>query len=59
MSASQKVRVFSSVRRPETHCRYARGQQQAGASTGSINIIPNPNITVYEVESQKTVNTKL
>ena len=33
--------------------------KQAGALRGSINIIQNTNITVYEVESQKTVNAKL
>ena len=39
--------------------RHAQGHQRAGALTGSINIIPNTIITVYEVEHQKTVNTKL
>ena len=59
MYASQKVQVFSSLRKPETQFRHAQGHQQAGALTGSINIILNTMITVYEVESQKTVNTKL
>ena len=58
MYASQKVQVFSSLRRPETHFRHAQGQQHTSALTGSINIIQNTIITVYEVESQKTVNTK-
>ena len=38
---------------------HAQGHQRVGASTGSINIIQNTIITVYEVEHQKTVNTKL
>ena len=59
MYASQKVQVFSSLRRPETHFRQAQGHPRAGVLTVSINIIRNTNITVYEVESQKTVNTKL
>ena len=59
MYASQKVQVISSLRRPETHFRPAQGHQQASALTGSINIIQNTIITVYEVESQKTVNTKI
>ena len=59
MYASQKVQVFSSLRRPETHFRHAQGQQHTSALTGSINIIQNTIITVYEVESQKTVNTNL
>ena len=33
--------------------------EQAGALTGSINIFQSTIITVYEVEHQKTVNTKL
>ena len=59
MYASQKVKVFSSLSRPETHFRHAQRHHRAGALTGSINIIENTIITVYEVESQKTVNTKL
>ena len=55
----KKFEVFSSLRRPETHFRHAQGHQRAGVSTGSINIIQNTIITVYEVEHQKTVNTKL
>ena len=55
MYASQKVQIFSSLRRPETHFRPAQGHQQAGALRGSINIIQNTIITVYEVESQKTL----
>ena len=59
MYASQKFQVFPTICRPETHFRYAQGHQGAGALTGSINIVQNTNITVYEVESQKTVYTKL
>ena len=55
----KKIKLLSSLRRPETHVRHAQGHQRAGASTGSINIIQNTIITVYEVEYQKTVNTKL
>ena len=58
MYASQKVQVFSSHRRPETHFRHAHDHQRAGALTGSINIIQNTIITGNEVETQKTVNTK-
>ena len=59
MNASQKVQGFSSLRRPETHFRHARGHQRAGVLTGSINIFQRTIITVYEVEHQKTINTKL
>ena len=59
MYASQKFKAFSGLRRPETHFRNAQGQQRASASTGSINIILNTINTVYEVEHQSTVNTKL
>ena len=59
MYASQKIQGFSSLRRPETYFRHAQGNQRAGAITGSINIIQNTSITVYEVESQKKVNRKL
>ena len=59
MNASQKVQGLSSLRRSETHFRHARGHQRAGALTGSINIFQRTIITVYEVEHQKTVNTKL
>ena len=55
----KKFDVFSSLHRPETHFRHAHGHQRAGASTGSINIFQSTIITVYEVEHQKTVNTKL
>ena len=57
MYASQKV--FSTLRRPETHFRHAQGHQRAGTLTGFINIFQSTIITVYEVEHQKTVNTKL
>ena len=52
-------KVFSSLRRPETHCRHAQGHQRADALTGFIYIFQSTNITVYEVEHQKTVNSKL
>ena len=53
------LKVFSSLRRPETHLRHAQGHQRASALTCFINIFQNTIIIVYEVESQKTVNTKL
>ena len=55
----KNFKVFSSLRRPKTHFRHAQGHQQAGAIPGSINIFQSTTITVYEVEYQKTVNTKL
>ena len=55
----KKVKVLSSARRQETHCRHAQSHQRAGALTGSINIIQSTVLIVYEVEHQKTVNTKL
>ena len=55
----KKFKVFSSLSRPETHFRHAQGHQRAGALTGSITIFQSTTITVYEVEYQKTVNTKL
>ena len=55
----KKVKVLSSARRQETHCRHAQSHQRAGALTGSININPSTVLIVYEVEHQKTVNTKL
>ena len=55
----KKFKNFSSLRRTETHFRHAQGHQRAGALTGSINIFQSTTITVYEVEYQKTVNTKL
>ena len=54
----KKFKVFSSLRRPETHFRHAQGHQRAGALTSSINIFQSTISTVYEVEQQKTVNTK-
>ena len=54
----KKFKVFSSLRRPETHVRHAQGHQRTGALTGSINIFQSTISTVYEVEHQKTVNTK-
>ena len=59
MYASQKVQGFSRLSRPETLFRHAQGHQRAATLTGSINIFQSTTITVYEVEYQKTVNTKL
>ena len=59
MYASRKLQIFPSLRRPAKHFRHAQGHQRASAITGANNIIQNTNITVYQVESQKTVNTKL
>ena len=39
MYASQKVRVYSSVRGPESHFTHAQALQRAGALGGSIDII--------------------
>ena len=55
----KKFKVFSGLRRPETHFRHAQGHQRAIALTGSIIIFQSTTITVYEVEYQKTVNTEL
>ena len=53
MYATQKNQVLFSLRRPETHFRHAQGHQWVNALTGSINIIQNTIITVYEVEAQR------
>ena len=55
----KEFKVFSSLRGPETHFRHAQGHQRAGALTDSINIFQSTIITVFEVEHQKTVNTKI
>ena len=55
----KKSKVSSSLRTPETHFRHALGHQRLDALTGSINIFQSTTITVYEVEYQETVNTKL
>ena len=55
----KKFKVFSSIRRPETHFRHAQGHQRVSAITGSINRFQSTTLTVYEVEHQNTVNTKL
>ena len=52
------VKVLSSARRQETHCRLAQSHQRAGAITGYIKIFQSTDIMVYEVEHQMTVNTK-
>ena len=51
--------VLSSLRQPETQFRNAQGHQGAGAIKGSINMFRSTIITIYEVEHEKTVNTKL
>ena len=53
----KKFKVFSSLRRPQTHFRHVQGHKRAGALTGSINIFQSTTITIYEVEHQKTVKT--
>ena len=55
----KKLKVFSSLRRPEAHFRHTQCHQRANALTGSINTFQSTISTVYEVEHQKTVNTKL
>ena len=55
----KNFKVFFRFRRPETHFRHAQRHRRAGALEGPINIIQYTIITVYEVEHQKTVNTKL
>ena len=55
----KNFKAFSSLRRPETQMRHVQSQQKPNASTGSINIIQSTVIKVYEVEQQKTVNTRL
>ena len=55
----KKFKVFSSLRRPETHFRHTHGHQRASALTGSIKIFQSTAIIVYEVLYRKTVNTKL
>ena len=56
----KKIKIFPVFAGQETFSgfRHLYGHQRAGAITGSINSIQNTNITVYEVKSQKTVNTK-
>ena len=58
MYTSQKLQVFSSFCRPETQFKHAQGHQRAVASTNPINNIQNTNITVHELEHQKTINMK-
>ena len=55
----KKFKVFSSLRKPEPHFRHAQGHQRACALTGSIKTFQSTTFTVFEVEHQKTVNTKL
>ena len=50
--------IFSLLRLA-TYFRHAQGLHRAGSSTGSINIIQNTKITVYEVGYQKPVNAEL
>ena len=56
--ASQKVQVFSRLRRTETHFRHQQSRQRADPLTGSIYKIQNTNVTVNGVKHQKTVNKK-
>ena len=56
--ASQKLQLVPCTRGPQTHFRNAQDHQLAGALTVVIRSIQNTNVTRYEVESQKTVNTK-
>ena len=55
----KKFQIFSSLRRLEIHLSRAQGHQRASAIIGSINIFQSTTNTAYEVEYQKTVNTKL
>ena len=50
MYATQKVQFFSILRKPKTHFRCLQRHHWASALTGSINVIQNTIITVYEVE---------
>ena len=59
MYASQKFKVYSSLRRPEPHFRHAQGHERACALTGCLKIFQCTIITVHEVVHQKAVNTKL
>ena len=59
MYATQNFRVFSSLRKPQPWIKHSQSHQRATALTGSIHIIQNTIVTVYEVESQKTDYTKL
>ena len=53
--ASQKVQVFSTLRRPKTHFGHEQGHQRAGALTGSINNIQNTIFVENGVQRRKTV----
>ena len=55
----KNFKVFSSLRRPETQFKHAQGHERATALTVSFNSFQSTISTVYEVEHQKTVNTKL
>ena len=55
----KKFEVFSSLRKSEIHLRRAQGHRRAGALAGSITVFQGTTTSVYEVEPQKTVNTKL
>ena len=54
-----KNSTISKLNKPKTLFRHAQGCQRADALTGSINIIQNSIITVYEMKHQKSVNAKL
>ena len=53
----KKSEIFVVVR-TQKHFQHQQGHQQTNTLPGSIIIIKNGNITVQEVEQQKTVNTK-
>ena len=55
----KSFKIFSSLRRLETHFRHAQGHQRPSALTSCVNIFRSTIITVYEVLHRKTVNTKL
>ena len=55
----KKFKIFSSLRRPQTHCRHAQGHPGAGALTVSTKNFQSTNKTVYELVHQKTFTTEL
>ena len=55
---SQKVQVYSCLRRPETHFQYRQGHQRAGALTCSINNLQKRNYTLNGIGHQKAINLR-
>ena len=55
----KKVSFSSSFRQLETQFSHEQGHQGTIATLGSVKITQSTNITVYEVESQKTNNAKV